>query len=235
MDFYSEFVEYYDFIFPVKSATVKFLEGLISDYESHVLDLGCGTAELLNRIATNPSKKTGIDIDENMIREAREKFPAASFHSMNITNLNQLNFSFDLIYSTGNVLSYLNAAELLILAKKIKDSLNKNGKFAAQVVNWDKFNGEYDFSFPSITNDEKQLEFRREYKSVSNSNEVEFHTALYKSGEMRFSGESILHPTLSSEHEDIFKKAGFTSVEIYGDFTKSVYKEKSPAIILVCQ
>ena len=45
--------------------------------EKTILDIGCGTGEMLN--ALKPSRGVGIDISPNMIKEAKKKFEEYSF------------------------------------------------------------------------------------------------------------------------------------------------------------
>lgn len=48
--------------------------------QSKVLEIGCSTGDLLN--ATSPLRGVGIDIAENVIQIARERFPHLEFHVM---------------------------------------------------------------------------------------------------------------------------------------------------------
>ena len=68
------------------------------DYFSHetfsVLEVGCGTGELLNEI--RGSKKTGIDFSPSMIDCARGQFPNIEWHVMDAEEI-KLNEKFDLI------------------------------------------------------------------------------------------------------------------------------------------
>lgn len=235
MDFYSGFVKHYDFIFPVKPATVSFMNALVENSGAKVLDLGCGTAELLNQISTDSPLKTGVDLDEYMILEARKKFPEIKFHQLSIVELEKLDTKYDLIYSTGNVLSYLNRNDLSTLASTIKASLNNGGKFAAQIINWNKFSNNYNYTFPQLNNAEKNVQFYREYKSLSNGQKVAFHTKLTERNNIIFEGLSTLYPVLKSELCEIFVNVGFKSVSIFGDFSKAAYRDDSPAIIMVCE
>ena len=47
--------------------------------ESRVLDVGCGTGELLARLSERPLHCTGIDVDEASIHAARLIGPKATF------------------------------------------------------------------------------------------------------------------------------------------------------------
>lgn len=68
------------------------------DYFSHtdisILEVGCGTGELLDGIRAK--RKVGIDFSEDMIAIAREKYQHIDFHVMEAENL-QLDEKFDLI------------------------------------------------------------------------------------------------------------------------------------------
>ena len=67
----------------------KLLERYYSFYiptDSKVLEIGCGTGELLNSV--KPKKGLGIDFSENMIQIARQRFPNLNFSVDDIENLN---------------------------------------------------------------------------------------------------------------------------------------------------
>ncbi len=51
-----------------------------------VLEIGCGTGDLLN--AVKPSKGVGIDLSEEMVKIAQEKYPHLEFYVGDAENLN---------------------------------------------------------------------------------------------------------------------------------------------------
>lgn len=78
--YYNKSLErYFSFIIPV---------------DSRVLEIGCGTGELLNAVA--PSYGVGIDFAENMIAIAKEKFPHLHFQVDDFENL-QFDEKFDYV------------------------------------------------------------------------------------------------------------------------------------------
>ena len=81
------------------------------DYFAHedysVLEIGCGTGELLNGI--KGKDKTGIDFSPAMINRARQQFPAIEFHVMKAEELT-LNKKFDVII-LSNLVGYLEDVE----------------------------------------------------------------------------------------------------------------------------
>ena len=80
----------------------KYLQFLIPS-NSCVLEIGCGTGELL--AALNPRRGLGIDISPNMVQVAREKFPQLQFEIGDLENL-QIKEKFDyviLVETVGHV------------------------------------------------------------------------------------------------------------------------------------
>ncbi|MDQ3073261.1 MAG: bifunctional class I SAM-dependent methyltransferase/glycosyltransferase family 2 protein [Bacteroidota bacterium] len=81
------------------------------DYFSHqeiaVLEIGCGTGELLGHISAK--KKVGIDYSPGMIAEAQRQFPGVEFHVMDAKNID-LGEKFDLII-ISNLIGYLDDIE----------------------------------------------------------------------------------------------------------------------------
>lgn len=83
------------------------------NYFSHetisVLEVGCGTGELLNEIRAD--KKTGIDFSSSTIEIAKNRFPGISFHLMNAENIT-LNEKYDLII-LSNLIGYVEDVQLV--------------------------------------------------------------------------------------------------------------------------
>lgn len=77
--YYQSLEKYYSFIIPSGSK---------------VLEIGCGTGELLN--AVKPAQGVGVDFSEKMIDIARKQFPSLTFHVQDAEDL-QLKKKFDYI------------------------------------------------------------------------------------------------------------------------------------------
>ena len=81
------------------------------DYFSHedisILEVGCGTGELLNGVRA--TRKVGIDFSPAMISIAKEKFQNIDFHVMEAENI-QLDEKFDLII-LSNLIGYVDDVE----------------------------------------------------------------------------------------------------------------------------
>lgn len=71
--------------------------------ESSVLEIGCGTGELLGNI--NGRKKTGIDFSEKMVSEARKQFPEIEFICYPAEDI-QIEEKYDIVI-LSNLIGYL--------------------------------------------------------------------------------------------------------------------------------
>jgi len=71
--------------------------------ESSVLEIGCGTGELLDQV--KGQKKTGIDFSSKMIEQAKNQFPSIDFQCMDAENIT-LNDKYDVIV-LSNLTGYL--------------------------------------------------------------------------------------------------------------------------------
>jgi ubiquinone/menaquinone biosynthesis C-methylase UbiE len=71
--------------------------------ESSVLEIGCGTGDLLNGLKAK--NKTGIDFSDGMIAEAKKKYPSINFEVKDAENLDNLQ-TFDVIV-ISNLVGYL--------------------------------------------------------------------------------------------------------------------------------
>ena len=95
-----------------------------------ILDLGCGTGDLTQKIALAGSRVIGIDYSKEMIEAAKAKFPEIEFIYMSAT---QLNFDdknkFDAIFSNA-VLHWVYEKELAI--EKMYSYLKKGGRIVLE-------------------------------------------------------------------------------------------------------
>jgi SAM-dependent methyltransferase len=96
-----------------------------------ILDLGCGTAEILGHLPLTVDY-TGYDISEKYIRTARKRFGArGSFHAKSFTRSElQPSSSFDLAIGIG-LLHHLDDGEAAELLSLVQDILNPGGRFVS--------------------------------------------------------------------------------------------------------
>lgn len=104
----------YDWLFP--SVFYQTVHRRLLDYvhlpeTANVLDLGCGTGRLLNRLAAHfPNLRgTGLDLSPNMLRQARQRnrhHPRLIFIQGNVEALPFAKGQFDAVFSTLSFLHY---------------------------------------------------------------------------------------------------------------------------------
>ena len=99
----------------------KFVESYIYPNNSHnVLDLGCGTADILNYLPK--VNYTGIDASANYIKLAKQKFPSlGSFRCATFDENTRLNGKYDLVIAIGFLhhLNKVTCEKLIINASKV--------------------------------------------------------------------------------------------------------------------
>src|SRR5450755_2257353 len=78
------------------------LELLAAQPGEKILDIGCGTGHLTAKIASSGAHVTGIDRSPDMIRQAREAYPAIRFEVADATNL-PLEERFDAVFSNATL------------------------------------------------------------------------------------------------------------------------------------
>jgi trans-aconitate methyltransferase len=94
----------------------------------YILDLGCGTGHLTEKIASYGAQVFGIDSAESMILKARSQYPKIKFEVADATNL-QFTEEFDAVFSNA-VLHWIKQPEKVITG--IYQALKPGGRFVAE-------------------------------------------------------------------------------------------------------
>jgi trans-aconitate methyltransferase len=68
----------------------------------HILDLGCGTGHLTEKIAASGAKVVGVDKSADMIRQACESYPGLRFEVMDAREIAFVN-AFDAVFSNATL------------------------------------------------------------------------------------------------------------------------------------
>ena len=233
MKTYSDFVQYYEDIFPFREKTYFFLKNyLLPDFNS-ILDIGCGTGVYISKFGLVTEYALGIDSDAEMISYAKDNYPGAEFRKMDMMQIQSLNTNFDLIYSIGNVIPHIPKELLEKLAEQIYGNLKSGGRFIFQTVNWDSVLEKGLKKFKVIEKREKSLKFYREYRNITKE-KITFYLRLEKSDKIIFEEEQFLFPAPAEEYIKIFTSAGFTLKDHLGNFEKNPFEKlSSPANIFV--
>jgi ubiquinone/menaquinone biosynthesis C-methylase UbiE len=124
----------YDWLFPsvmYQAAHKRLLEYVDLPPEPRVLDIGCGTGRLLDRLATEfPNLQgTGLDLSPEMLRIARRSHhhhPRLIFISGNAEDLPFADGQFDAIFSSFSFLHYPNPERV---CQQVSRVLQSQGRF----------------------------------------------------------------------------------------------------------
>ncbi len=103
--------------------------------EFNVLEIGCGTGELLNEI--KGKRKVGIDFSQKMIDIAKDQFPGNEFHVMTAEDI-KLDEKFDMII-ISNLIGYLDDVQAVF--DQLKKVCHINTKIIVTYYNfvWEPF------------------------------------------------------------------------------------------------
>lgn len=103
----------------------KFLKYL--NQNGSVLDIACGTGELIKYYNDVGLKTTGIDISEEMVNISKSKIPNANIINMSLYDIDKLEEKFDGISITFTLV-HIPKEKINELIRKINGKLKDNGK-----------------------------------------------------------------------------------------------------------
>ncbi len=120
----------YDQYFSYVSEEAQSLVDLLAPRSGEkILDVGCGTGDLTQKIAGFGSVVKGIDFSDSMIAQARQKYPALSFEVADVRDY-KADIQYDAVFSNA-ALHWIRPAAKVV--KVIYDSLRKGGRFIAEL------------------------------------------------------------------------------------------------------
>lgn len=93
-----------------------------------ILDLGCGTGDLAWKLYELGADVVGIDKSENMINQAKTKYPGLTFEVKDVLNLGYRN-EFEAVFSNA-VLHWIKPPKQALI--NIYQALKENGRFVAE-------------------------------------------------------------------------------------------------------
>ena len=104
------------------------VELLVPKEGEKILDLGCGTGDLANRLSGFGVDVIGVDQSENMIAQANSKYPEIKFKVGNAKNL-EFDDEFDAVFSNAT-LHWIKQPEQVL--SSVYKSLKNGGRFVAE-------------------------------------------------------------------------------------------------------
>ena len=216
--FYESIVKYYRYIFPVSATTVQVLRNEFLTGRK-LLDIGCADGEYAKYLFNEGFIVDGIDLDQEMIRIAKEKEQTYLHYQVkDMIDIDVIE-EYDGIYCIGNTLAHIMSNEnLLTVLNAIYQALTANGKFYLQIVNYDRILKQNIKSLPLITND--QITFIREYEK--RDGKFLFNTTLICEGE-KLVNSIELHPIKHDVLIELLKEVGFVDVKAYDGFSDRAF------------
>lgn len=222
-DFYHTLANYYDIVFPKEEKKVQFLKKELGHCDK-VLDIACGNG-MYTEIFANA---TGIDLDEKMIAYAKKK----GTKMYQVGSMETIEERYDGMFCIGNSLVHLSSIEKIgeVLAHWWKQC-EENGTLVIQIVNYDRVLDEGVTMLPLI--EQEGVQFYREYEVEGEF--VYFKTRL-KTKEGWFYHQVKLCALRYEVFMKLLRKAGFHSLQAYGNFAYAPFDKKhSPALIVVAK
>lgn len=241
MEFYKDLSQYYEYIFPLGSGKLPLVKKYLPAGK-RVLDVGCGTGELVLALRREGYFSNGVDLSVAMIEKAREEAKKSGegvdFRVGDMRHLPELYHEpFAGILCFGNTIVHLSGLEdLQGFFQEVADLLEEEGVFLFQIVNYDRIFSQNIRELPLIENEEKKLKFYRMYVLDGTSGLIHFNTRLMIDGEVKAEHSVPLYPLTSNEVRELLAMAGFSRAEFFGNFAQEPYEpEKSMALVVAAR
>lgn len=239
---YGEFAKIYDELIYEDINYDKMVQRLNELIEKHdiakedYLDLACGTGNVAIRMAKEFKNTYAVDLSEDMLREAFEKFKTARIKGkiicQDMTELS-LNHKFDVITSVLDSTNYILEDEgLLSYFKGVYDHLNDKGLFLFDINSYYKLTNILGNNI--FTYSEEDVFYT--WENVLEDDIVNmFLTFFVKSGELyeRFEEEHLERAYTEEEIENALSKCGFKLVGKFNGYENIEVSEESERILYV--
>lgn len=233
---YDRIVEYYDAIFPLKTATLDFLQESFHA-GGRILDVGCGSGEYVLGLAQAAYALSGLDLDAQMIERAAAKARAAGLSpTLTVGSMTELPkyyapASFDGVYCIGNSLVHASGPdEVAAICRDCYQLLNHDGRLVIQVVNYDRVLQQQLKGLPTIENPARNLRFERYYEIQGK--EIIFTAVLTVDG-MVEQTVNRLYAIHTDELQRCLQNAGFRDVACFGDFNGGPFDSATSQPLIV--
>ena len=236
--FYESIAKVYDYIFPKNRKQLEFVESIKKiSIEEKILDIGCATGNLTELLGEKTGNVVGIDLDKELLKEAKDKHPNLNFENMNMLKINEKfeENSFDRVVSFGNTLVHLDSREEVEeFFQKVYKTLKFNGFFIVQIINYNRIIEKNIKNLPTIDNE--KVKFVRDYEYDKSIGKVDFITELtIKEANLNIKNNIKLLALTKIEIQKFLGEIGFRNIEFYGDFEGRELSDNSEALIFVAQ
>ena len=238
--FYTSISKYYSEIFPYNPMQLQFVKGGAGElHGKRILDIGCATGELAFQLATQGAQVTGIDLNEDLLNQAKalKTHPNLHFQFGNMLNLKTdfITKEFDMVLCFGNTLVHLQTLELMQqMLDGVFAILKRGGQLLLQILNYDYILSEHVSALPVI--ETENIRFSRKYKFEEHNAFINFQTELVLKKENEIiSNETPLFALKSNDLVRLLKYSGFSNIELFSNFKKEPFGGKHLPLVLSCK
>ena len=239
--FYSSVAGYFDEIFPLNPKQLDFIAAELGSLDDvYFLDIGCSTGKLANELCRRGALGVGIDLNEDMIREARHRYSSAS---LNFRKLDMLQIDrafpdhyFDAVICFGNTLVHLNSGtEVRKFLTHTSTLLKPGGKLLLQILNYDYILDRQISELPLI--ETGHVRFTRKYLlPETGQSKILFRTVLTDKLSLEtLENEIFLLPIRKKELEKMLLMAGFGPSSFYAGFAREPYSGPHLPLVVVAE
>ncbi len=150
---------------PTRNYIVKALSKYIKNDGIKVLDLGCGTGELIFELTNkfNNLEVTGIDFSEKMIEISKKRNPSAKHLKMDASELNVLDSKYDIIVCTHSMPYYKEPKNVF---KHLNNLLSDEGKLLIGFASGDSIYDKFILGFVKLTTGKANYPSDNEFRAM---------------------------------------------------------------------
>ncbi|EPP1572957.1 class I SAM-dependent methyltransferase [Campylobacter lari] len=197
--------------------------------EYKILEPLCGNGRFMIPFLTQGFDIIGIDSSEEMLRKLKQKYPLAQTFCADLLKYN-FKEKYDYIFiPSGSISLFTNITECKIVLKNIKNALKKDGVFvfAVDSINTKSYNDDnYKITssvsthngFNLVLKNKSYFDEKTQTQFYPNIYELYDEDKLIKSEYMDFQ----IHLYRQGEMEDYLKEVGFTKINSYFSFSKTL-------------
>lgn len=244
MDLLENIAEYYDELFPASDELKKFYEEESSSFAPPVkyLSIGAGTGTFEHYLAKNGADVTGLEtvlpLLESASRKRRTQIMSLRFFQMSALEMCRFlgkNFYNIISIPDWRIIFTHDPTLLSKLFYDCKQLLANDGKLIIQMPNFQKFSDSDSKSAITLpVKKSLRVSLCSKILTDSNSNKILAQDLETGSGKLLAVTRDAKVMTLtSSQIEDYARKAGFSSISFYSDFSKAEFTADSDELIAV--
>jgi len=242
-DLYEKFAFDYDEFGPIEEYLgdeKTFFNKIFSERGvKNVLDCACGTGQHLFMLEQSGYNVWGSDYSESMLEVARKNLQNRGcnipLYQCDFRFLERkFDITFDAIVCLTNSLPHLHTDEDLLTAlRSMKNRLNKNGLLVLT-----SGTTHFTLTLPSIEVVINRPDFSRIFVKEHDDRFQTIHVLdLFHSPQRLESNQYdiVYRILLDDDYKRLLSQAGFTSIQVYGDYSMNSYNKKSWRLIVVAE